>query len=396
MATREKATGSCFYDAIVVGAGIQGTFAAYHLAKRGQKTLLLEQFPLPHTRGSSHGHSRIIRSAYPEDHYTVMMADAFRLWEELEAESGTKLCRPTPMLVLGHKESPEFQSYWRAMERNRIPSEVLPASTLAQRFPGIHLGGREMAVCDFTAGVLFADKALKAAQDQFRHHGGTIRDGEKVLGILPGAMATVTTSQEEYQAKHLVVTAGAWASHLLAPLGLQLPLQPLRITVCYWRAKGHSPHSHLEKLPCFIAISLNGDKHDVYGLPAGEYPGLVKICYHYGTPVDPDQPDQLGSSPTPDVQILRDYVSKYLPGLDPEPAVQERCLYTNTLDGDFVLDRHPRFRNIVIGAGFSGHGFKFAPVIGKILCELSLEEEPSHNVAPFRISRFPPLLKAPL
>ncbi|KAJ7309092.1 hypothetical protein JRQ81_008408 [Phrynocephalus forsythii] len=386
MASQEQ-PGRC-YDAIVVGAGIQGACAAEQLAKRGKKTLLLDQFPLPHPRGSSHGHSRIIRSAYPEDHYVAMMAEAFRLWTELEAETGTKLYRPTTVLILGRRENPEFQSYGQAMERHGIPREMLSPEALAQRFPGIHLRGGEMAIADHTAGVLYADKALQAVQDQFRRHGGTVRDGEKVLSVIPGAVVTVITSLGEHRAKSLVVTAGAWAGPLLAPLGLHLPLQPLRISVCYWRAKQlDSPG----EMPCFLGINLDGNPHHIYGLPAGEYPGLVKICYHHGTPVDPDAPDQLSQvSPpaVPDVRILQAFVRKYLPGLDSEPAVQERCLYTNTPDKDFVIDRHPHFRNIVIGAGFSGHGFKFAPVVGRILCQLCLGEEPSYNLAPFRISRF--------
>nr|XP_020659201.1 peroxisomal sarcosine oxidase isoform X1 [Pogona vitticeps] len=394
MATRGKI--STLYDALVVGAGIQGAWAAYHLAKRGQKTLLLEQFPLPHTRGSSHGQSRIIRSAYPEAHYVAMMPEAHRLWAELETETGTKLYRPTTALILGRQENPEFQSYCQAMEHHRIPRETLTPKALAQRFPEIHLRGGEMAISDHTAGVLYADKALKAVQDQFRRDGGTVRDGEKVLSIIPGAVVTVITSLGEHRAKSLVVTAGAWTGPLLASLGLHLPLQPLRISVCYWRAK---PPATLEAMPCFLGICLNGSQHHIYGLPANEYPGLVKICYHHGTPVDPDTPDQLSQAspnPVPDVQILQDFVSKYLPSLDPEPAVQERCLYTNTPDKDFVIDRHPRFRNIVIAAGFSGHGFKFAPVIGKVLGQLCLGQEPSYNLAPFRISRFPGLTKASL
>ncbi|XP_054857229.1 peroxisomal sarcosine oxidase [Eublepharis macularius] len=397
MAARENSSPSCLYDALVVGAGIQGSFAAYHLAKRGQKTLLLEQFPLPHTRGSSHGQSRIIRSAYPQDYYTAMMKEAYRLWAELEAEANTSLQRPTTMLILGRQETPAFQSYWQTMQRHHVPSEVFTPQALARKYPDIHPHGGVMAVADLTAGVLFPDKALRAVQDQFQRSGGTLRDAEKVLSILPGNVITVTTNRGEYQAKRLVVTAGAWTSHLLAPLGLRLPLQPLRIQVCYWRAKGPSAHSHLEKFPCFLGINLNQEVHDIYGLPSGEYPGLVKICYHHGSPVDPDKPDQLDqASAVPDLQILQNFVKSYLPGLDPEPAVQERCLYTNTPDADFILDRHPRFRNIVIGAGFSGHGFKFAPVIGEILCKLSLEEEPPYNLAPFQISRFPASPKAAL
>ncbi|XP_067328295.1 peroxisomal sarcosine oxidase [Anolis sagrei] len=386
MAYPKKVHPNGIYDAIVVGAGIQGTFTAQHLSKRRQKTLLLDQFLLPHTRGSSHGLSRIIRSAYPQDYYTAMMGEAIRLWAELEAETGTQLYRRTPLWVLGRPESPEFQSYRRTMERHHVPSEELAPEAFAQRFPGFHLPSEEMAVSDHSAGVLFPDKVLRVVQDQFRQSGGTIRDGEKVLQIIPGSVVRVVTPEREYQAKRIVVTAGPWTGPLLTPLGLHLPLQPLRISVCYWK---ESQPGALRELPSFI--SLHGAKHHVYGLPAGDYPGLVKICYHYGNLVDPETPDRLtqSSPPVPDVQILKDFVRKYLPGLDPEPAVQERCLYTNTPDEDFVLDRHPRFRNIVIGAGFSGHGFKFGPVIGKILCQLSLGEEPSYDLTPFQISRFP-------
>ncbi|XP_077167875.1 peroxisomal sarcosine oxidase [Paroedura picta] len=397
MAVHKASSLSCVYDAVVVGAGIQGSFTAYHLAKRGRKTLLLEQFPLPHTRGSSHGQSRIIRSAYPKDHYVAMMQRAYQLWAVLEAEAGTSLHRPTPMLVLGQQQNPTFQSYWQTMQRLNIPSEVFTPQALAEKYPEIHPQAGEMAVADLTAGVLYPDKALRAVQEQFRRSGGTLRDGEKVLSILPGDAVTVTTNQGEYRAKSLVITAGPWTSHLLAPLGLQLPLQPLRIHVYYWRAKGPGTCSHVEHLPCFLGINLNQSAHDIYGLPSDEYPGLVKICCHTGSPVEPDRPDQLDpASAVPDLQILRGFLRNYLPGLDPEPALEERCLYTNTPDEAFILDRHPRFSNIIIGAGFSGHGFKFGPVIGEILCEMSLGEEPPYDLAPFRISRFHASPKAAL
>ncbi|XP_039174970.1 peroxisomal sarcosine oxidase [Crotalus tigris] len=386
------------FDALVLGAGIQGSCAAYQLARRRLKTLLLDQFPLPHTRGSSHGQSRISRSAYPQDIYLALMAEAKRLWAQLEAEAGAQLHRPNLALVVGHPENPEFQSYRQTMERHCLPSNLLSPQQLAERFPGIHPYGEEMAMTDPTAGVLYASKALRAVQDLFQRHEGVLRDGEKVLQILPGSVVTVKTDRGKYRAKRLVVTAGAWTNQLLAPLGLQLPLQPLRVRVCYLRAKVPGPRGLPGLPPCFLGVGLNRDDHHFYGLRTGEYPDLIKVCYHHGSPVDPDNPDQHGgvSAPVSDLQHLQDFVSKYLPGLDPEPAVQEWCLYTNTPDGDFILDRHPRFENIVIGAGFSGHGFKFAPVVGKILCELSLGEPPTHDLTPFRLSRFQGPLKASL
>ncbi|NWR65162.1 SOX oxidase, partial [Bucorvus abyssinicus] len=378
------------YDAIVIGAGIQGSFTAYHLAQRHRNTLLLEQFILPHSRGSSHGQSRIIRSAYAQAPYARMMPDSFRLWQRLEAEAGTSLYRQTGLVMLGPAGDPKLEDYRRSLGAR----EFLDVTALAQRFPGLRLHAGEVAVWDSTGGVLFADRALRVVQDVFRRHGGTLRDGEKVLRIEPGAVITVTTSAGVYRAPRLIITAGAWTGALVAPLGLQLPLQPLRIDVCYWREKepGMGRVS-----PCFIVLGLSQAPHSIYGLPALEYPGLVKVCYHHGSPTDPEERDWVPSgAPRPDIALLSSFISSYLPGLEPRPAVVETCLYTNTPDEDFILDRHPKFSNIIIGAGFSGHGFKLAPVVGKLLCELSLGEEPSHSMAPFAITRFPDVLRAAL
>ncbi|NWS77187.1 SOX oxidase, partial [Crotophaga sulcirostris] len=381
------------YDAIVIGAGIQGSFAAYHLAQRHRDTLLLEQFILPHSRGSSHGQSRIARSAYAQAPYARMMPNSFRLWQHLEAEAGTNLYRQTGLVLLGPADNPELESCRRSVGAN----QVLDAVALAQRFPGLRLHPGEVAVWDGTAGVLLADRALRAVQDVFRRHGGTLRDGEKVLSIEPGAVLTVTTTAGVYRAPRLIITAGAWTGALVAPLGLRLPLQPLRIDVCYWREKEPGSLSAGRIGPCFITLGLSQAPHGIYGLPALEYPGLVKVCYHHGSPTDPEERDRVPPGTLrPNVALLSSFINRYLPGLEPQPAVVETCLYTNTPDGDFILDRHPKFNNIIIGAGFSGHGFKLAPVVGKLLCELSLGEEPSHSTAPFAISRFPEVLRAAL
>ncbi|XP_010190181.1 PREDICTED: peroxisomal sarcosine oxidase [Mesitornis unicolor] len=234
-------------------------------------------------------------------------------------------------------------------------------------------------------------------QEVFRRHGGTLRDGEKVLRIEPGAVVTVTTATGVYRAPRLIITAGPWTGALVASLGLHLPLQPLRIGVYYWRQKDSGTPSMGRDSPCFLTVGLSQAPHDIYGLPALEYPGMVKVCYHHGSPIDPDERDRDPPGVShPNIALLSSFISSYLPGLDPQPAVVETCIYTNTPDEDFILDRHPKFSNIIIGAGFSGHGFKLAPVVGKLLCELSLGEEPSHSTAPFAITRFPDVLQAAL
>lgn len=385
------------YDAVVIGAGIQGCFTAYHLAKHSKKILLLEQFFLPHSRGSSHGQSRIIRRAYPEDFYTQMMAECYSMWAQLEHEAGTQLYRQTGLLLLGMKENPELKTIQATLSRQGVEHQCLSSEELKQRFPNIRLARGEVGLLEVSGGVLYADKALRALQDAIRKLGGIVHDGEKVVEIKPGLPVTVKTTSRSYQAKSLIITAGPWTNRLLRPLGAELPLQTLRINVCYWQEKVAGSYSVSQAFPCFMGLGLSLAPHHIYGLPSREYPGLMKVCYHHGNNADPEERDcPAAFSDIQDVHILSGFVRDHLPDLQPEPAVMEHCMYTNTPDGHFVLDRHPKYDNIVIGAGFSGHGFKLSPVVGKILYELSMKLTPSYDLTPFRISRFPSLGKAHL
>ncbi|KAM9001519.1 peroxisomal sarcosine oxidase [Sarcophilus harrisii] len=383
------------YDAIVVGAGIQGCFTAYHFAKNKRKVLLLEQFFLPHSRGSSHGQSRIIRRAYPENFYTKMMEECYQIWAQLENESGTKLYRQAGLLILGRKEEAELRVIQDNLSKHGVEHKFFNTEELKRYFSNIQLSRGEVGVWESSGGVLFADKALRVLQDLIRQLGGVIHDGEKVAEIKPGFPVTVTTTIRTYQAKSLIITAGPWTNQLLLPLGIQLPLQTLRINVCYWKEK--VPGSFGENFPCFVGSFPHLAPHHIYGLPSREYSGLVKVCYHHGNKADPDERDCPSASPDlADVQLLRSFVRDYLPGLQPEPSIMERCMYTTSPDENFILDRHPKHNNIIIGAGFSGHGFKLSPVVGKILYELSMESTLSYDLTPFQIRRFQPLDKASL
>ncbi|KAL2095354.1 hypothetical protein ACEWY4_010073 [Coilia grayii] len=382
------------YDCIVVGAGVQGSFTAYQLAKNNQKTLLLEQFLLPHSRGSSHGQTRIIRKAYEQDFYTVMMEECYQLWAQLEMETNTTLFRRTGILVKGPEDDKDFQLFTDTLRRNRVPTETLTHDEFSRRLPHMVMMRGEGARIDTTAGVLYADRALRAAQGYFQSLGGVIKDGVKVLNIQPGSTVTVTTAAGEYRAKSLIITAGPWASTLLSHTGLQLPLTVVKINVCYWREKVPGTYGVDTGFPCFLQIASEGAEYHIYGLPSNEYPGLVKICYHMGSDTEPDRRDR--QKDQTDIRILSRFVSLYLPGLEPEPALVESCMYTVTPDHHFVLDQHPSHRNIIIGVGFSGHGFKFAPVVGKLLCELSLGKVPSYDLSPFRIQRFLSQMKSSL
>uniref|UniRef100_A0A4W4HTU8 Peroxisomal sarcosine oxidase n=1 Tax=Electrophorus electricus TaxID=8005 RepID=A0A4W4HTU8_ELEEL len=373
------------YDCIVIGAGIQGSCTAYHLAKNNKTTLLLEQFVLPHSRGSSHGQTRIIRKAYEQDFYTHMMEESYELWAQLEKEAGIRLFSRTGLLVMGPEDGKNFQLIKSSLQRNKVPSVELQRHRFSQHIPNVNLAAGDGALVDSTAGVLYADRAVRAAQMIFQARGGIIKDGQKVVHIQPGAVVTVTTGSDMYKARSVVITAGPWASTLLSLTGLELPLRVL-INVCYWKEKVPGSYSIRNRFPCFIQLEPKEAEHDIYGLPSNEYPGLMKVCYHMGSETDPDERD--GRMDRADVDAVGCYIRRCFPGLVPVPAVVESCLYTITPDRHFVLDRHPAYSNIVIGAGFSGHGFKFSPVVGKVLCELSMGQVPSYDLSPFSIRRF--------
>ncbi|XP_056139879.1 peroxisomal sarcosine oxidase isoform X1 [Lampris incognitus] len=374
------------WDCIVIGAGVQGSFTAYQLASKKKKTLLLEQFVLPHSRGSSHGQTRIIRKAYDHDIYTHMMEESYQLWAQLEKEANVKLYRQTGLLVMGAECGHEFQLIKNTLQRNKVPTVILPREEFAKHIPNVNLSDGDGALVDVTAGVLYADRALKTVQGQFQQMGGVIKDGQKVINITPGSVVTVSTSGGNYKARSLVITAGPWTNTLLAHVGLQLPLQVVKINVCYWKEKVPGSYNVKHRFPCFIQVDCKEGKHHIYGLPSNEYPGLMKVCYHMGSETDPDERDR--QTDRSDIHILQRYIARCFPGLMPVPAVVESCMYTVTPDHHFVLDRHPSYSNIVIGAGFSGHGFKFGPIIGKLLCELSQEEVSSYDLSFFRIRRF--------
>ncbi|XP_021369498.1 peroxisomal sarcosine oxidase-like isoform X4 [Mizuhopecten yessoensis] len=325
------------YDVIIVGAGIVGSYTAYHAKRTGKSTLLLEQFPLPHSRGSSHGQSRTIRSAYGDlEYYTQMMTKAFRMWNELEDQSRQTLFRQTGLLCIGQKGTKYLDKTTDCLRKNKTPFRRLDYEEFNKAFPMLsypsEVGG---AVVDYSAGLLLAGRALTAVQNQYLKLGGLLHDGEKMTEIIPGEVIKVKTEARLYQAKAVVLCVGPWAKKVLTKLGLDVPLQ---------------------------------------------------VCLHYGPTVDPDYRDTANDRWVEDA--LQKYVKEHIPGLEPYPVITESCIYTNTPDEDFVLDRHPFYNNIIIGAGFSGHGFKLAPVVGEILATMAAGKTPEQDMTYFCLNRF--------
>ncbi|KAH9525459.1 hypothetical protein Btru_001478 [Bulinus truncatus] len=375
------------YDVIVIGAGIEGSSVAYNLAKRGQKTLLIEQFPLPHSRGSSHGQSRITRYAYDDDFYVRMMVDAFPMWTQLEKESNTNLFINCGMLSLHFNNSADLGKITNALRAFQVPHEVLTSAEVRRRFPAIKDGGDYSAVWDPRGGLLKADKCLRAFQDVFQQLGGVIRDGEPVTKITPGDAVAVTTPKGQYTAHNVVVAAGPWSEKICTSLDLKVFLKPIRALVLYWKIDEDFVQSYgPDSLPCFADSRTPDDIH-MYGLPCLEYPGLVKICLNPDVVIDPDDRDKMEDDSQMTEEVKKEVASTF-GHLDSAPSIREYCIYTNTPDKHPYIDRHPKYPNIVIAAGFSGHGFKLAPAVGKAVTELVLRDPPTYNMQPFRMNRF--------
>ncbi|BFZ05376.1 hypothetical protein BsWGS_08415 [Bradybaena similaris] len=379
------ASSKSVYDVIVIGAGIEGSASAYNLSKEGKKVLLLEQFPLPHARGSSHGQSRITRYAYEDEFYVRMMVDAFPLWAKLEQESSSKFFINCGVLDLRTENSAGMKRVQNALTTHNIPHETLSSEELQKRYPSVRGGDTCVAIVDPSGGILRADRALRAFQQVFQQLGGVIQDNEPVTSVTPGSAVTVKTGRGEYTAQNVVIATGAWAGRLCSSLGLQLPLKPIRIGVYYCKASEDKFGSH--KFPCFIDSRGVTEGFLVYGLPMSEYPGLVKICSYSGPDINPDERDKETDDSWVDKAVPK-IAASLLPGLDGTPSIKEYCIYTNTPDSHPIIDRHPLYPNIVIAAGFSGHGFKLSPTVGKAVAELVLKKDLTYNMQPFKVDRF--------
>ncbi|XP_058966224.1 peroxisomal sarcosine oxidase isoform X1 [Pocillopora verrucosa] len=384
------------YDVCVIGAGVVGSSTARYLASRGQRTLLLEQFPLPHWRGSSHGQTRIIRFSYVNPYYSKMVREAGEMWKEIEEKAEQEiLIKTVGLLTVEGSSGENLREVRESLDAAGASYDILSNQTLKQRFPELSFPPHYKALLEHSAGILKADKCLRVLQDQFIAFGGTLRDGEGVVEIHPGSLITIKTTKDLFKAHKVILTAGPWTNKLLKPVGITLPLKPLRANVFYWKVKKTGTYSLQTGFPTFYDDTAS-DPRKFYALPSFEYPDMVKFGPSGGCrlpevcmEIDPDARDWDREIEERIIQRTREYIQHHFPYLDHhEPTIVETCIYTLTPDENFVLDKHPKFSNIIIGAGFSAHGFKLGPVCGKILAQLAMNETPTHDLTPFKISRF--------
>lgn len=370
------------YDCIVLGVGGFGSGALYHLARRGVRVLGIERFGVAHDRGSSHGETRIIRQAYFEHpDYVPLLRRAYELWRELEGETGRSLMRLCGLMLAGPPDGEAVSGAKLAARLHQLDIESVSPADAARRFSGFRIPDDFEVVFEAEAGYLRVEDCVRAHVERAVAHGAALRTEEAVLEwTSDGESARVRTDRGEYEGARLIITAGAWAARLLAEI--DVPLTVLR-KPAFWHPVTGPVYNEDRGAPAFY-----------FEMPAGAFYGFpsldgrtVKLAEHTGgEPVaDPDRLNRgTGES---DHEPVRGFVEQVMPALDPRPVRSSVCLYTMSPDGHFLVDRHPRHANVVFGAGFSGHGFKFTSVLGEALADLALEGRTRLPVRFLRIDR---------
>jgi sarcosine oxidase len=367
------------YDVIVIGLGGMGSAAAYHLARRGQRVLGLEKFTPAHDRGSSHGGSRIIRQAYFEDPaYVPLLLRAYELWDKLAADSGREVHRLTGGLYIGPPDCETVDGSLRAAQAFGLGVDVLDAAELRARFPVFTPRADDIALYEHKAGFARPELAVQAHLDLAEQAGATLQFGEDVQQwTQTRGGVSVTTSRGTYTAGQLVICPGAWAPQLLAAFAIPITVER---QVVYWLdpVGGTAP---FEELPIFIEEGPTGEQR--YGFPAIDGPhGGVKVSYfRKGVVCTPDTIDRVVHGH--EIAEMRAGIGELVPALDGPAVRTATCMYSNTPDQHFVIARHPDRADVTIACGFSGHGFKFVPVVGEILADLATAGATRHPISLF-------------
>jgi sarcosine oxidase len=374
------------FNTIVVGVGGMGSATAYYLARRGKRVLGLEQFDVPHTRGSSHGYTRIIRLAYYEHpSYVMLLKRAYELWHAIENLSGEKLLHYTGSIDAGPAESWVFKGALQSATQYDLEHEVLTGAEMSERFPGYRFPHDLMGLYQPQGGFLTPERCIVAYANAAMELGAEIHGRERVLSYEPTSTGgvRVRTDRDEYEADSLVITAGAWDAELMPHLrGLAVPERQ----VLAWLQPSKPQLFKEDNFPVFNCLVEEGR---FYGFPVHGVPGFKFGKYHHFQEVG--HPDQLllneNEPSARDEIMLRDFASRYFPDGTGPTMTLAACMFTNTPDGHFIIDQHPNLPQVFYASPCSGHGYKFASVIGEIMADLGERGETRWDIGLFRADR---------
>jgi sarcosine oxidase len=357
-----------------------GSAALCHLARRGARVLAIERHAPGHDLGSSHGLTRVIRLGYFEHpSYVPLLRRAYALWRELEAAAGRPLLHITGIAEIGPPDGSLVRGTLASSQLHALQYELLAARELMQRFPAFQLPPDHVGVVQPEGGFLEVEPAIEAFIALATAAGAQIRSHETVRKIEPRAGGVrVTTDRDTIEAQAVIITAGAWTNSLLPAI----PLRVTREVTAWFEPKNAEPFSP-GRFPVFILESRHG-MH--YGIPPHGGAG-VKVAKHHHRKetVDPDRYDRTVRAD--DEALIRNALADHIPAVNGRMIAAKTCLYTMTPDGDFIIDRLPGADNVIVASPCSGHGFKFAPVVGEILAELATKGTTRHDISRFRLAR---------
>ncbi len=347
----------------VVGLGAAGSAALRFLAQAGYETVGFEQFTIGHTRGSSHGESRIYRLTYPDPFYTRLMKDALPLWYALQQEAGEELIVPCGVLWLGREGDPELEQIIASLHEENALFELLSPTQMAARFPALQLHTGECALFQAEGGFLRANACVRANIQSALRAGAQLRENTRMLELEP-TLQSITLRLNDGTAERfdrVILTAGAWLPKLLR--GFSLPLQVTRQVYAYFAIRQHPERFAPACLPVWIEAGTH-----FYGFPLDGRQAGIKIAQHrLGEVHDPDR--EARPVDERDLQPLREWVRHRLPDLGEEVLHTATCLYTNTPDEGFLMAHLPDEPRVWYLSACSGHGFKFSILMGKRVAE---------------------------
>ncbi len=377
------------FDVIVIGVGGMGSAALWQLAGRGQRVLGIERFDIPHAMGSSHGVTRIIRLPYYEDpRYVPLLLRAYELWREIEAASGEQLLITTGSVDAGPENDQTFQGALASARLHHLEHEVLTAAQICDRFPAYRLPAAHRAVYQPDGGFIASERAIVAHVRAAQSIGAEIHARERVIAWEASGSegVSVITDKGRYSAARLVLAAGAWMSELATPLKrIAVPERQVLAWLQPRRPEWFEP----TRFPVF---NVSVEEGRYYGLPIFQVPGFKFGRYHHRGEALATADNVRREPDAEDERLLRNFAERYFPeGAGPTMALRT-CMFTNTPDEHFILDRHPEHPEVIIASPCSGHGFKFCSVVGEILADLATGDgQTQHEIGFLRLGR--PALK---
>jgi sarcosine oxidase len=372
------------YDVAVVGLGGMGSAILAHCAARGASVIGLEQFTPAHDLGSSHGRTRMIRKAYFEDPaYVPLVLRAYQLWPELEHATGRKILRITGLLSVGEETSEIIRGTRRAASEHDLSVEPFSRREIKARYPTLELLKDEVALFETDGGVLEPERAIRAHLQLAESDGAEMRFGVAMENwhATDKGFELCLSNGTQISASKLVLALGAWFQETLESLGVRIRVQ--RNIQAWFR-----PRTHAYDAPGFPGFLVNreGLPAPLYGFP--DFGDGIKAAFHgYGDLTDAKQINR-EIDQTRDVEPIARALEQWMPGAAETLREAKPCMYTLTPDQHFVIDQHPGHANLILCGGFSGHGFKFAPVVGEIGADLALEGGSRHDIEFLSLRRF--------